>query len=169
MCPSSLTCFLELSQAPPALAWKMARQTPEMVTPISRPPSMSAEMRPTTTGHDDRHEAGGDHLLDGRGGGDVDALGVLGLAVGGVDDLLLLRRSARAPRSRPSAAASRAGRSSGMSRNWRRTSWIMSWAALPTATMAMAEKRKGSMQPMSRPTRTYGVGGVDVDVAAPSW
>ena len=56
---------------------------------------------------------------------------------------------------RPAAcAASRAGRSSGISRNWRRTSWIMSWAALPTATMAMAEKRNGSMQPMSRPTST---------------
>ena len=42
--------FLALSQAPPALAWNMARSTPETVTPTNNPPSMLLSMNPITTG-----------------------------------------------------------------------------------------------------------------------
>src|SRR5690606_23663565 len=48
--PSS-NIFLALSQAPPALDWKIAISTPEAVTPASSPPSISAPPRkPTATG-----------------------------------------------------------------------------------------------------------------------
>mmetsp|Transcript_69038 Transcript_69038/g.194680 ORF Transcript_69038/g.194680 Transcript_69038/m.194680 type:complete len:275 (+) Transcript_69038:636-1460(+) len=42
------------------------------------------------------------------------------------------------------------------SRNWRRTSWIISAAALPTDIIVRAAKKKGSMQPMSAPARSMG-------------
>ena len=44
----------------------------------------------------------------------------------------------------------------GIVRNWRRTSSIMSKAALPTDFMVIAEKRKGSMAPTNNPVKTSG-------------
>ena len=42
----------------------------------------------------------------------------------------------------------------GISRNWRRTSFTMSMAALPTLFMASAEKTTGIMPPMKRAAST---------------
>ena len=46
--------------------------------------------------------------------------------------------------------------SPGISRNWRRTSSTMPWAARPTACIVSAEKINGSIAPITRPTRTWG-------------
>ena len=49
--PCSSIIFLALSQAPPAFDWKIAISTPQVVTPASNPPSISAPpMNPTATG-----------------------------------------------------------------------------------------------------------------------
>ena len=49
--PCSSIIFLALSQAPPALDWKIAINTPQVVTPARSPPSISAPpMKPTATG-----------------------------------------------------------------------------------------------------------------------
>jgi hypothetical protein len=45
-------------------------------------------------------------------------------------------------------------RSPGISRNWRRTSSIISLAARPTAFIVMAANRNGSIAPMNSPTKT---------------
>ena len=42
--------FLALSQAPPALAMKMARQKPVTSEPARKPPSASTSMKPMTRG-----------------------------------------------------------------------------------------------------------------------
>ena len=49
--PSDSIIFLALSQAPPALDWKIAIRTPHVVTPAKRPPSISAPpINPMATG-----------------------------------------------------------------------------------------------------------------------
>jgi hypothetical protein len=45
----------------------------------------------------------------------------------------------------------------GISRNCRRTSSIILYAALETESMVIAEKAKGSMPPVKRPITTFGV------------
>ena len=45
----------------------------------------------------------------------------------------------------------------GISRNWRRISWIMSIAASPTEVMVMLAMRNGVRPPMNRPTSTSGL------------
>ena len=44
-----------------------------------------------------------------------------------------------------------------ISRNWRRTSTTMDWAAFCTALMVKAEKTKVSMAPMNSPTSIKGL------------
>ena len=44
-----------------------------------------------------------------------------------------------------------------ISRNWRRTSMTMDWAAFCTALMVKAENTKVSMAPTNMPTRTVGL------------
>lgn len=43
----------------------------------------------------------------------------------------------------------------GISRNWRRTSWMIDWADLPTASMVKAEKTNGNNVPIKMPGTIY--------------
>ena len=128
-CPASMY-FLALSQAPPALAMKMARQKPVTRAPARKPPSTSMLMNPRTSGITTAREPGTTISLSEA-----------------VVEMATQRAESGCTPSRPS-------RRPGISRNWRRTSSIISWAARPTASMVRAANRNGSMAPRKRPMKT---------------
>ncbi len=126
--------FLALSQAPPALAIMMASSTPVTVAPASSPPSARAQEQPderaaTTTAI----SAGDDHLPE-------------------------CRRRCRCRRSGRNRAWPAPSMIPGISRNWRRTSSTILMAARPTACMASAQKRNGSIPPRKSPHDHLGLG-----------
>ena len=122
--------FLALSQAPPALAMKMARQKPVTRAPARNPPSASILMNPRTRG-----------MATAR---------MPGASISRNDALVEIATH----RAESGLTPSRPSRSPGISRNWRRTSSIIFWAARPTASMVNAANRNGSMAPRKRPMNT---------------
>ena len=132
--------------------------TPDTVTPASRPPRVSGpKMNPTATGVSTASRPGSTMR---RMAALVEisthrAYSGLPLAASKTS------RSSRvhSPSSFPSffLITDSAALSSGMALNCRRTSSIMAMAAWPTAFMARAENRKGSMPPTKSPAMTRGL------------
>ena len=121
--------FLALSQAPPALFWKMPMSTPLTVMPASRPPRASGpKAKPTITGLN-RARAPGRIISR------MEAW------------VLMATHFSYSGLALPSMIP-------GISLNWRRTSFTMSMAALPTALMAMLLNRKGIMPPTNNMAST---------------
>src|SRR5690606_30658 len=118
--------FLALSQAPPALAMKMASAKPTTRAPARKPPRAFTSMKPITRG-----------ITTARPPGIS-----ISLSAAPVEMSTHLAYSGSTP-SLPS-------RRPGISRNWRRTSSIILLAARPTASIVRAAKTKGSMAPRKR-------------------
>mmetsp|Transcript_20469 Transcript_20469/g.57673 ORF Transcript_20469/g.57673 Transcript_20469/m.57673 type:complete len:222 (-) Transcript_20469:1573-2238(-) len=125
--------FLELSQAPPALAIMTASTKPEAMAPTSMPPRQVAPTRsPTTMGAKMA-------TAPGR---------IISFTEALVQRATHFWLSHTTP-SRPSSSPS-------ISRNWRCTSTMMDPAAFLTESMVRAPKRKGSMAPSRHPLSTSG-------------
>ncbi len=122
--------FFALSQAPPAFDWKIASSTPDEVTPASSPPSISLDVKPTTTGTSTPSSPG----------------------------RIISRKAAFVEISTQCANSAGAlpSRNPGISLNWRPTSVIMSLAARPTAPMASALNTNGSIAPSRSPAMMIG-------------
>ena len=121
--------FLALSQAPPALFWKMPIRTPETVIPANRPPNTSGpKAKPTIIGESRAIAPGATISL-------MEALVEISTHFS-YSGLFLYSMIP------------------GISLNCLLTSFTMSMAALPTAAMAKEEKINGIMAPIKSPART---------------
>ena len=129
--------FLALSQAPPALFWKIPISTPDTVMPASIPPRISAEEASANTPLSPKPTMMGDSraMAPGSSISRIEAL---------VEMATHFSYSGLALYSMMP----------GMSRNCRRTSCTMSMAALPTAAMASEEKINGIMAPINNALST---------------
>mmetsp|Transcript_33142 Transcript_33142/g.55544 ORF Transcript_33142/g.55544 Transcript_33142/m.55544 type:complete len:285 (-) Transcript_33142:1557-2411(-) len=140
--PSFSQSFLPLSQAPPALDMVMATMHPEVMAPVSMPTRQRGPTRkPTASGASTAYAPGA--------------------SISRTEDRVEISThlsesgstSSSAGISRPWLALMMQSLRPGTSRNWRRTSWMISAAALPTDTMVSAANMKGSIAPKSTPER----------------
>ena len=122
--------FLALSQAPPALAMKMANAKPVTSAPARNPPSASTSMNPMTSG--------------------TTTARAPGASISRSEPFVEMATHAAESGSTPGVPS----RSPGMSRNWRRTSSIILLAARPTASMVSAANRNGTIAPRNSPMNT---------------
>mmetsp|Transcript_22215 Transcript_22215/g.42379 ORF Transcript_22215/g.42379 Transcript_22215/m.42379 type:complete len:254 (-) Transcript_22215:600-1361(-) len=140
--PSFSHSFFPLSHAPPALDIMIATMHPEAMAPVRRPIRQRGPTRkPTTKGARTAYVPGASisrteervematHLSE---SGSTSSSGGI---------------------SSPSDALMMHAFSPGISANWRRTSVMISAAALPTDTMVSAANMYGSMAPKSTPAR----------------
>ena len=155
--PCSSIIFLALSQAPPALDWKIAIKTPHVVTPASRPPNISAppipnhfSPKPTTTGTAIARSPGNTISL-------IDAFVEISTHLSysatpfAASKIFLSAAVAFDISESYFFITSKAALSAGISLNCLLTSSIIAIAALPTAFIESAEKTKGNIPPISKP------------------
>ena len=122
--------FLALSQAPPALAMKIANAKPVTSAPARKPPSASTSMNPITRG--------------------TTTASAPGASISRSDAFVEMATHAAESGSTPGVPSRRPG----ISRNWRRTSSIILLAARPTASMVRAANRNGTIAPRNSPMNT---------------
>ena len=121
--------FFALSQAPPPVHIEIATNSPVTMVPISTPPSACGpRSRPTTIGTS------------------------TGSSEGSIISLIAALVSMST--ARPYSGLAVPCMMPGISLNWRRTSITTAPAARPTASIAIAPKRNGTMPPMKRPMIT---------------
>ncbi len=132
-CSPPSIAFFALSHAPPAFAMNSAIITPVTVAPASRPPSARTPKNfPTITGSSTDATPGT----------------IISFSAAAVEISTQRAESGFTP-SLPSSRP-------GISRNWRRTSSTMPWAARPTAVMVWAPTKNGITPPMKSPMTTIG-------------
>mmetsp|Transcript_88977 Transcript_88977/g.154305 ORF Transcript_88977/g.154305 Transcript_88977/m.154305 type:complete len:324 (+) Transcript_88977:483-1454(+) len=116
--------FLALSQAPPALDIFTASMNPDPMVPTSSPPSAGEPTRrPTPIG--------------------VNTARIPGATISPMEDLVEMRTHFSISGFTPGWPSS----SPGISRNWRRTSWMIAAAAFWTDSIVRAANMKGSIAP----------------------
>ena len=122
--------FFALSHAPPALDMKMAMSMPVATAPARKPPSMAGLKQPMATGTTMARQPGS---IISRRAEEVEMATHLSYSGSALYSMMPL-----------------------ISRNWRRTSSTMAWAARDTAPMVSAANMNGIMAPMKIPATISG-------------